>query len=122
MLDVMVRDDLPANSERLGRVLMERLGEIAENSSLIGDVRGQGLMVGVELVTDKETKEPANHEADLVMGACLEHGLMVGKSGPVFGSNGNVIKFKPAVNCGEDDIEEIAELFGRALAQVERTR
>lgn len=121
MLEVMVRDDLPANSERLGGVLMDRLGEIAENSSLIGDVRGQGLMVGVELVTDKETKEPANHEADLVMGACLEHGLMVGKSGPVFGSNGNVIKFKPAVNCGEDDIEEIAELFGRALAQVEAT-
>ena len=121
MLEVMVRDDLPANSERLGGVLMSRLKEIARDSKLIGDVRGQGLMVGVELVRDKVTKERANRETDLVMGACLEHGLMVGKSGPVFGSNGNVIKFKPAVNATEDDIEEIATLFGRALTQVEAT-
>jgi 4-aminobutyrate aminotransferase-like enzyme len=55
------------------------------------------------------------------MGACLELGLMVGKSGPVFGSNGNVIKFKPAVNVTEDEIEEMASIFGRALRQVEAT-
>jgi 4-aminobutyrate aminotransferase-like enzyme len=121
MLEVMVRDDLPANSERMGALLVDRLAAIADDSVLIGDIRGEGLMVGVELVRDKQTKLPANAEADLVMGACLEHGLMVGKSGPVFGSNGNVIKFKPAVNVGEDDIEEMAEIFGRALAQVEAT-
>lgn len=121
MLEVMVRDDLPGNSERMGTLLVERLAAIAEDSALIGDIRGEGLMVGVELVCDKRTKEPANRAADLVMGACLEHGLMVGKSGPVFGSNGNVIKFKPAVNVTEDDVEEMAEIFGRALAQVEAT-
>lgn len=119
MIEVMVRDDLPANSERMGALLTDRLERIAEGSRLIGDVRGQGLMIGVDLVRDKQTKEPANREADLVMGACLEEGLMVGKSGPVFGSNGSVIKFKPAVNVTEDEIVEIAELFGRALARVE---
>lgn len=119
MIEVMVRDDLPASSERMGSLLMDRLERIAEGSRLIGDVRGQGLMIGVDLVRDKQTKEPANREADLVMGACLEEGLMVGKSGPVFGSNGSVIKFKPAVNVTEDEIVEIAELFGRALARVE---
>ena len=121
MIEVMVRDDLPDNSERMGALLTSRLEEIAKDSKLIGDIRGQGLMVGVELVTDKVTKEPANAETDLVMGACLEHGLIVGKSGPVFGQNGNVIKFKPAVNVTEDEIEEMASLFGRALAQVEAT-
>jgi 4-aminobutyrate aminotransferase-like enzyme len=119
MIEVMVRDDLPANSERMGALLAERLREIEQDSKLIGDIRAQGLMVGVELVRDRETKERANTEADAVMAACLEHGLMVGKSGPVFGSNGNVIKFKPAVNVGEDEIVEMAELFGRALAEVE---
>jgi len=121
MLEVMVRDDLPANSEAMGNVLVSRLEAIAQDSKLIGDIRGQGLMVGVELVTDKATKEPACAETDLVMGACLEHGLMVGKTGPVFGQNGNVIKFKPAVNVDEQEIDEIATLFGRALMQVEAT-
>ncbi|MFN8160825.1 MAG: aspartate aminotransferase family protein [Solirubrobacterales bacterium] len=121
MLEVMIRDDLPANSERMGALLRDRLAEIERGSKLIGDIRGEGLMVGVELVRDRSTREPANAEADLVMGACLEQGLLVGKTGPVFGSNGNVIKFKPAVNVGEDEIAEMAELFGRALAQVEAT-
>ncbi|GIK78707.1 MAG: aspartate aminotransferase family protein [Actinomycetes bacterium] len=121
MIEVMVRDDLPANSERMGALLVDRLREIEKGSKLIGDIRAQGLMVGVELVRDRETKERACTETDRVMAACLEHGLMVGKSGPVFGSNGNVIKFKPAVNVGEDEIVEMAELFGTALAEVEAT-
>ena len=121
MIEVMVRDDLSTNSERMGALLVDRLTEIEKDSKLIGDIRGQGLMVGVDLVRDRETRERANTEADQVMAACLEHGLMVGKSGPVFGSNGNVIKFKPAVNVSEDEIVEIAELFGKALAEVEAT-
>ena len=119
MLEVMVRDDLPGNSERMGALLLERLAALEPDSRLIGDIRGQGLMVGVELVRDRDSKEPAFAETDAVMAACLKNGLMVGKSGPVFGSNGNVIKFKPAVNVGEDEIVEIVELFGRSLAEVE---
>ncbi|MCB0875703.1 MAG: aspartate aminotransferase family protein [Solirubrobacterales bacterium] len=121
MLEVMVRDDLPANSERMGALLTERLREIEKDSKLIGDIRAQGLMIGVELVRDRETKEMACEETDRVMAACLENGLMVGKSGPVFGSNGNVIKFKPAVNVGEDEIAEMADLFAKSLAEVEAT-
>ncbi|MFT3865178.1 MAG: aspartate aminotransferase family protein [Solirubrobacterales bacterium] len=121
MLEVMVRDDLPANSERMGSLLLDRLGEVGTDSRLIGDIRGQGLMVGVELVRDRDTKEPAFAETDAVVAACLRNGLMVGKSGPVFGSNGNVIKFKPAVNVGEDEIDEIVDIFGRSLAEVEAT-
>lgn len=122
MIEVMVRDDLPANSERMGALLVDRLREVERGSALIGDIRAQGLMVGVELVRDRETKEEAFTETDEVMAACLERGLMVGKSGPVFGSNGNVIKFKPAVNVTEDEIVEMADLFGRALADVEAGR
>ena len=121
MIEVMLRDDLPANSEKMGNLLTDGLAEIEKDSKLIGDIRGQGLMVGVELVLDRETKEPAFAEADALMAACLEHGLMIGKTGPVFGSNGNVVKFKPAVNVSEDEIVEMTEIFGRALAEVEAT-
>lgn len=119
MVEIMVRDDLPANSERLGNLMKDELKKIQKDSTLIGDVRGQGLMIGAELVRDRETKEPAFEEMDQLMSACLDHGLMIGKTGPVFGSNGNVAKFKPAVNATEDDIMEIVELFGRALRDVE---
>lgn len=119
MVEIMVRDDLPANSERLGGLMMDGLNEIQKDSTLIGDVRGQGLMIGVELVRDRETKEPAFEETDHLMSACLNHGLMIGKTGPVFGSNGNVAKFKPAVNATEEDVMEMVELFGRALRDVE---
>ncbi len=105
MVEIMVRDDLPANSERIGGLMVDRLAEIEKDSKLIGDIRGQGLMIGVELVRDRETKEPAIEEIDKLMAACLEHGLMIGKTGPVFGSNGNVVKFKPAVNVTEEDAE-----------------
>ena len=93
--------------------------EIQRDSKLIGEVRGQGLMIGVELVRDRETKEPAFEETDQLMAACLGHGLMIGKTGPVFGANGNVAKFKPAVNVTEEDAMEMVELFGRALRDVE---
>ena len=121
MLEVMVRDDLPANSERMGALLVGRLRELEPDSKLIGDIRAQGLMVGIELVRDRETKEPAFAETDALLAACLQNGLMIGKSGPVFGANGNVVKFKPAVNVGEDEIAEIAELFAKSLAEVEAT-
>ncbi len=121
MLEVMVRDDLPGNSERMGALLVERLRELEKDSKLIGDIRAQGLMIGVELVRDRETKERAFAETDALMAACLENGLMIGKTGPVFGANGNVVKFKPAVNVGEDEIVEIADLFAKSLAEVEAT-
>jgi len=121
MVEVMVRDDLPDNSERIGQLMTGELEKLMPDSKLIGDVRGQGLMIGVELVRDKETKEPAFEETDQLMAACLQHGLMIGKTGPVFGSNGNVAKFKPAVNVTEEDAMEMIELFTRALRDVEAT-
>ncbi|MFV0488569.1 MAG: aminotransferase class III-fold pyridoxal phosphate-dependent enzyme, partial [Vibrio fluvialis] len=121
MVEIMVRDDLPSNSERIGKLMMAELEKLKDDSKLIGDVRGQGLMIGVDLVRDKQTKERAFEETDKLMAACLEHGLMIGKTGPVFGANGNVAKFKPAVNVTEEEAMEMVELFGRALRDVEAT-
>ena len=70
----------------------------------------------------------SNHEGKLhaFHNACQHRGNRLinerrGKTGPVFGANGNVVKFKPAVNVGEDEIVEIAELFAKSLAEVEAT-
>ena len=101
-------------------MILTRLEALQEHSDIIGDVRGQGLMIGIELVEDKTTREPAFHKAAQVVAACFERGLMVGRTGPVFGENGNTIKLKPAVNATEEELIEMLELFEAALADVER--
>ena len=120
MLGVMERDDLCANAAHVGGILSERLRELQERSRLIAEVRGPGLMIGVELVRDRTTKEPANDEAAALFSVALERGLLIGKSGPVFGAFGNVMKFKPAVNSTEAEVHEMADRFGDALGHVER--
>ena len=119
MIEVMESDDLMDHSARMGELMVDRLNVIQESSSLIGDVRGQGLMIGVELVQDRHTKEPAFAETAAVLEAALERGLMLGRTGPVFGNLGNVVKFKPAVNTPQVDLEDALERFESALHEVE---
>ncbi len=119
MTDKMVADDLPGHAERMGELILARLRNLQEDSRLIGEVRGQGLMIGIELVLDRDTKEPANYEAARVTEAAFERGLMIGRSGPVFGELGNVLKLKPAVNTPVEKIEAMLDRFESALAHVE---
>ncbi|MDP7066570.1 MAG: aspartate aminotransferase family protein [Acidimicrobiales bacterium] len=119
MIDVMESDDLMNHSTRMGELIVDRLNVIKESSTLIGDVRGQGLMIGVELVQNRQTKEPAFAETAAVLEAALERGLMLGRTGPVFGNLGNVVKFKPAVNTAQVDLEDALDRFESALQEVE---
>ncbi len=119
MIDVMESDDLMNHSTRMGELIVDRLNVIKESSTLIGDVRGQGLMIGVELVQNRQTKEPAFAETAAVLEAALERGLMLGRTGPVFGNLGNVVKFKPAVYTAQADLEDALDRFESALQEVE---
>ncbi|MGI9557521.1 MAG: aspartate aminotransferase family protein, partial [Solirubrobacterales bacterium] len=121
MTETMVAEELPAHSQAMGEVMVERLRELQQDSKLIGEVRGEGLMIGVELVKDRETKEQAFHETIQVVEAAFERGLMIGYTGPVFGELGNVLKLKPAVNTPQDRIEAMLERFESALLSVEDT-
>lgn len=120
MIDVMERDDLPGNARAMGERFKGHLAEQQEKHPIIGDVRILGLMIGVELVRDRETKEHAFEETDWILERCLERGLMVGKTGPTFGPPaGNVIKFKPAVNITAPIVDEICAIFDEVLTEAE---
>jgi 4-aminobutyrate aminotransferase len=112
-LDVIEEENLIANAEKVGSALKEQLCGIAESSTMIGDIRGLGLMIGVELVKDKNTKERAKKETGDVMAACFERGLMVLPCGP------NGIRFSPPLNITEKEAETAAEIFAEALFSVE---
>jgi 4-aminobutyrate aminotransferase len=118
MLEVMVEEDLAANAEAMGARLMDGLREMQARYPLIGDIRGWGLMVGIELVLDRTTKEEAWEATTWAVHRAFENGLLIGKTGPVYGDNGNVLKLKPAVNATAGDIDEILARFGRTMAEV----
>ncbi len=112
-LDVIEGEGLMENAVQVGARLMGNLQDLAEESRLIGDVRGMGLMIGVELVTDKETRTRAKKETSEVMLACFERGLMVLPCGA------NSIRFSPPLVITAAQADTAFEIFADALAEVE---
>jgi len=121
MINVMIEDDLADNAKNVGTYIVDRLNDLKAKYSIIGDVRGLGLMIGVELVLDRKTKEPANGLTQYFCDHALqEEKLLVGKTGPVFGNHGNVIKLKPAVNLTKAEADEILVRFEKTLAVTQK--
>src|SRR5205823_8621891 len=83
--------DLQSNTLRVGKFLMEGLKPLEDRSDIVGEVRGKGLMLGIKLVEDGETKRPNVPATARVMEACKERGLLVGKGGLY----GNVVRMTP---------------------------
>jgi 4-aminobutyrate aminotransferase/(S)-3-amino-2-methylpropionate transaminase len=105
---------LPEQAVEKGAWLMERLNELKDRHPLIGDVRGKGLMVGIELVSDRKTKEPSAAQTKAVRAFCREHGLLVGSGG----SLGNVIRFQPPLVIAQDQLNQALSVLDKALAAV----
>ena len=114
-LEVLLDEDMQGNSKRLGTILFDGLHELQQKFSCIGDVRGRGLMVGVELIED-ENKKPATKVTEEVFELCKEMGLLIGKGGYA----SNVLRIKPPMCVTEEDItfmvEVLEEAFSKATA------
>jgi 4-aminobutyrate aminotransferase len=83
-----------------------------EKHSIIGDVRGRGLMIGLELVRDRQTKERATRERDTVVRRCFERGLLV------LGAGQNAIRLSPPLVLTRQQADTALEILGQALAAV----
>jgi 4-aminobutyrate aminotransferase-like enzyme/Ser/Thr protein kinase RdoA (MazF antagonist) len=110
VLDVVEEDGLQERARRLGAHLMTRLRGVAERQPLIGDVRGMGLFLGVDLVRDRQRREPATEEAEYVVNRLRERGVLTGTDGP----HHNVLKLRPPLVITEED----ADVFVAALEDV----
>jgi 4-aminobutyrate aminotransferase len=117
-IDVIRGEDLARNARVAGEILRDGLLELALKHQLIGDVRGMGLMQGVELVRDRKTKEPAKEELGRLFEATRKRGLLIGKGGLY----GNVIRISPPLTIGKADVEEALRILEAAFTEVEASR
>lgn len=115
-LEVIDNENLQENARVVGAHLRERLLELQERHALIGEVRGMGLMIGVELVRDRRTKEPASKDAVSVLELAKERGLLLGKGG----LDGNTLRIKPPLCITKADADFIADCLDDALECVGR--
>jgi len=114
VLEVIEREHLQANSLVVGNRLMDGLRQLQAKHSLIGQVRGRGLMIGCELVTDPEQKTPAKAECLHVFEKCRELGVLLGKGG----LHGNTLRIKPPMCLTADDGDFLLSVLDDALGSV----
>ena len=117
VLDVIDEDGLQENSRVVGARLKAGLQRLMASHAIVGDVRGKGLLLGVELVRDRATKEPARQAAADVMEAAREMGVLIGKGG----LDGNVLRIKPPMCITAEDADFTVDVLDRAFAAAGRS-
>jgi 4-aminobutyrate aminotransferase-like enzyme len=110
VLDVVEDESLQAHAQRVGAHLLSGLRPLVDRSPLVGDVRGSGLFIGVELVRDRKRREPATAEAADVVDHLREEGILIGTDGPFH----NVLKIRPPMPFNTED----ADVLVAALASL----
>jgi alanine-glyoxylate transaminase/(R)-3-amino-2-methylpropionate-pyruvate transaminase len=111
VLQVIDEDGIQANAAAIGARLKAGFEDLARRHDVIGDVRGLGLMLGIELVKDRITKAPAKEECLAVFERCRELGLLIGKGG----LSGNVLRIKPPMCLSADDADFMLDVLDAAF-------
>jgi len=113
-LNVLLEDKVQQHAADVGAYLMQGLNDLQSRHEIVGDVRGQGLMLGVELVTDRASKTPATTETARIHERVKDLGLLIGKGG-VFG---NVLRIKPPMCIQRADCDFMCEVLDICLSEV----
>jgi 4-aminobutyrate aminotransferase-like enzyme len=116
VIDYIEEQNLLRNTEETGAYLMAGLLDLKEKHRLIGDVRGMGLLIAVELVEDRRTKAPATGATLQLMEAARENRILAGRGGLY----GNVLRLSPPMNIGRADVDEFIRRLDASLELVER--
>ncbi len=111
VLDVIIAEKLQQNAEDTGRYTRDGLTALAQKHAIIGDVRGSGLAIGAELVTDRTRKTPATKEADRVANLMRQAGVLMGTNGIAY----NVLKIRPPLPFGKRDADFMLQALDNCL-------
>ncbi|WP_425071891.1 aspartate aminotransferase family protein [Sagittula sp. S175] len=112
-------EDLLGNTVAMGDYMMDQLRALQDRHAIIGDVRGKGLFLGAELVTDRETKEVAPEaQVQAVVSDCMGQGVIIGATNRSVPGRNNTLCFSPALIATKDDIDQIVSAVDGALGRV----
>lgn len=113
-IDVIQQEDLASRASMSGDYVMGRLEELKNEYELIGEVRGKGLMIGMELVKDHKTKQPAPVETVRIRDLCREKGVLVGHGGVL----GNVLRIQPPLVISRDQLDVAIQVIDQSFKEV----
>lgn len=116
VIDIIQESNYLERASKLGNEMKKKLQALQEDHKIVGDVRGQGLMLGIELVRDRDTKEPAIQEMLQIMEYCREKGLLIGKGG----LDNNVVRLQPPLELTSEQIDEACSILSDAFSKVEK--
>lgn len=118
-IEIIERESLIERSSELGERLLKELANLTDHP-YVGDVRGLGFLLGIELVENKETKEPAIAErVAKIINSCKEHGLIIGKNGDTVAGFNNVLTISPPLSCTDEDFEFIVAVLQKVFKENE---
>lgn len=119
-LRIIEDENLLENAATMGDYLLDKLRELQDKHTVIGQVRGKGLFAGAELVADRKTRAPVDESVAAAIAAdCLQQGVIIGRTNRSFPKYNNTLCLSPALICTRDDIDEIITAMDNALAKVE---
>uniref|UniRef100_A0A8C2JWX4 Ethanolamine-phosphate phospho-lyase n=1 Tax=Cyprinus carpio TaxID=7962 RepID=A0A8C2JWX4_CYPCA len=117
VLDVIEKEDLQGNALHIGSYLTQLLDDLKKRHLLVGDVRGRGLFIGLDLVRNRDKRTPATAEAQDVIYRLKEQRILLSADGP----HRNVLKFKPPMCFSREDAELVVEKIDQILTDLEKT-
>ena len=118
-MKIIEEEGLLENTTRMGERMLDNLHALSEKHAVIGDVRGKGLFLGAELVSDRTSKEPcAEKDVQAVVADCMAQGVIIGATNRSVPGFNNTLCFSPALIATADDIDEITQAVDKALTKV----
>jgi 4-aminobutyrate aminotransferase len=116
VIDIIEEDDLATNAHVVGGYFRQKLDELKEKHALIGDVRGMGLLLALELVEDRATKKPSPGGTNAIMEEARKRGLLIGKGG----FYGNVLRMSPPLNISKADVDEATRILDESFGALKK--
>jgi 4-aminobutyrate aminotransferase/(S)-3-amino-2-methylpropionate transaminase len=113
VLDIVKEERVPERAAKIGERLKSEFRKLSEDCAIIGDIRGPGLFIGLELVRDRKTKAPAINETNRAIWSALERGLITSSGGL-----GNVMKIKPPVVIKDEETTKLSRIMHETLMEV----
>ncbi|MEL0629703.1 aspartate aminotransferase family protein [Psychromonas aquatilis] len=118
-LKILERENLVENTAVVGEYLLNKLKDLATKHSIIGDVRGKGLLLGIELVTDKQTKAPVDEQVAIkIAGMCMQKGLIIGRTNRSFKFLNNTLCLCPILTLTHEEADFIADTIDQVLTEL----